>query len=61
MKFYKGYEKFQKDVEKYINANNIRCKFVGWSGMAGDIDLIKIDGNIKRFDRNTLKLLPDLR
>lgn len=57
MKIYKGYN--EKQTKTYalphIEHNDIRCKYYGWVGMAGDIDLVKIDGNIRRFNINTHK------
>lgn len=54
-KLYKGYEKGKSWAEEYIKENNIKCRYYGWAGMAGDIDLIKIDGRIRRFNIETKK------
>ena len=55
MKVYKSYNK--TDSEAYalphIVANGIRCRFYGWAAMAGDVDVLKIDGRFRRFDITT--------
>jgi len=55
MKVYKNYNNFIKDCKNYILHNNIKCNYFGWYGMNADIDYLKIDGKIRRFNRNTLK------
>lgn len=44
-------------AKEYITKNNIKCKYYGWVGMAGDFDNVLIDGNIKKFNINTQKIL----
>ena len=55
MKVYKGYD--VKQSEKYalphLKANNIRCRYYGWCAMVLNIDLVKIDGKIRKFDIKT--------
>jgi len=50
MKFYKGYNSLKNKVIKYVNYNDISCKYVGWCGMCGDIDRVKIDGKNRYFN-----------
>lgn len=54
MKVYKGMEKYSEAYAlPHIIANNIHCKYYGWCAMIGDVDLVKIDGKIRRFNVET--------
>lgn len=55
MKIYKRYNNFIENCQKYISHNNIKCNYFGWIGMCADIDYVKIDGKIRRFNINTLE------
>lgn len=57
MKVYKGYNKTNSEYYAlpHIIANGIRCRFYGWAAMAGDIDIVKIDGRFRRFETTTHK------
>ena len=39
----------------HIKANNIKCKYYQWHGMALDKDILRIDGKIRYFDTKTHK------
>lgn len=41
----------------HIKANNIRCHYYGWFAMAGKVDIVKIDGAIRRFHVDSHKEL----
>lgn len=55
MKVYKGYN--QKYAETYalphIIHNGIKCKYYGWCAMVLTVDLVKIDGKIRKFNIKT--------
>lgn len=54
MKIYKGYEKHSEAYAlPHIQANNIKCKYYGWCAMALDVDIVKIDGEIRKFNTKT--------
>lgn len=53
MKLYKGYEQGKSWALSHILHNNIRCRYYGWVGMSGDVDLVKIDGVVRYFNINT--------
>lgn len=55
MKNYKKYTMFINDCKKYIEHNNIKCKYFGWCAMCAGIDLVKIDGKIRLFNIKTLE------
>lgn len=42
--------------KEYIEKNNIKCKYYGFMGMAGDLDLVCIDGIVHRFCIETKEL-----
>jgi len=50
---YKNYEKFSTWVVPYLKHNHIRCRRYAWLAMAGNIDIVKIDGKVRRFDIDT--------
>ena len=61
MKIYKKYDTYKNKqynllAQKYIKKNNIKCKYYGFMGMAGDNDLVLIDGKIQKFDIETQEL-----
>lgn len=61
MKIYKKYDYYKNKIynelaKKYINKNNIKCKYYGFIGMLGDYDLVLIDGKIVKFDIETQEL-----
>lgn len=61
MKIYKKYDYYKNKAyneltKKYIEKNNIKCKYYGFMGMAGDYDLILIDGKVTRFNIETQEL-----
>lgn len=49
MKPYKGHEMLSETILKYIEKNKIKCRYYGWEAMLGQVDLVKIDGKIRRF------------
>ena len=53
MKTYKGHEMLSETILKYIEKNKIKCRYYGWVGMLGRVDLVKIDGKIRRFHIDT--------
>lgn len=53
MKLYKGHETLAKQALKYIEKNKIKCRYYGWEAMLGHVDLVKIDGKIRRFHVDT--------
>lgn len=56
MKIYKGYEKYSEAYAlPHIIFNHIKCRYYAWIGMAGNIDIIKIDGIYRKFDIKTHK------
>ena len=55
LKAYKGYEMGSDYALAHIRANNIRCRYYGWGCMAGDIDVVKIDGKMRYFEVTTHK------
>lgn len=61
MKIYKRYDtqknkQYNLLAKEYIEKNNIKCKYYGFIGMAGDLDLVCIDGKIYRFSIETKDL-----
>ena len=62
MKIYKKYDTYKNKqynllAKQYIEKNNIKCKFYGFMGMAGDNDIVLIDGKIQKFNIETQELL----
>lgn len=62
MKIYKKYDTYKNKqynilAKHYIEKNNIKCKYYGFIGMAGDNDLVVIDGKIQKFNIETQELL----
>ena len=56
MKIYKGYERYSEAYAlPHIKANHIRCKYYGWCATVLNVDLVKIDGKIRKFDVKTHK------
>ena len=54
MKIYKGYEKYSEAYAlPHIQANNIKYKYYGWCAMALDVDIVRIDGKIRKFNTKT--------
>lgn len=53
MKLYKGHETLAKTALKYIEKNKIKCRYYGWEAMLGRVDLVKIDGVVRRFSIDT--------
>ncbi len=58
MKIYKKFNtdknrQYNRLAEEYLKANNIKCKYYAWLGMAGDNDIIIADNNTYRFNINT--------
>ena len=37
----------------HIKANNIKCRRYGWYAMVGKVDIVKIDGVVRRFHVDT--------
>lgn len=61
MKIYKKYDTYKNKqynllAKQYIEKNNIKCKFYGFMGMAGDNDLVLIDGKVQKFNIETQEL-----
>lgn len=61
MKVYKKYDYYKNRAynelaKKYIEKNNIKCKYYGFMGMSGDYDLVLIDGKIIKFNIETQEL-----
>ena len=61
MKVYKKYDtqenkQYNLLAKEYIEKNNIKCKYYGFMGMSGDLDLVCIDGIVHRFCIETKKL-----
>lgn len=56
MKPYKD-NKYSNYALAHIRANGIRCRQYGWYAMAGKVDIVKIDGRIRRFHVDTHKEL----
>ena len=61
MKIYKKYDtqknkQYNKLAEEYINKNGIKCRYYGFMGMAGDNDLVYIDGKVYKFNIDTQEL-----
>ena len=57
-KFYKNNQSFKSKIQKYIDYNDIRCKFVGWCGMCADVDRVKIDGKNRYFNIQSNEEVP---
>lgn len=53
MEPYKGHEKHAVYARPHLEANGIRCRKYMWLGMAGDIDILKVDGRVREFDIRT--------
>lgn len=61
MKIYKRYDtqknkQYNLLAKEYIEKNNIKCKYYGFIGMSGNLDLVCIDGKIYRFSIETKDL-----
>lgn len=61
MKIYKKCDTYKNKqynllAKQYIEKNNIKCKYYGFMGMAGDNDLVLIDGKVQRFNIETQEL-----
>ena len=56
MKPYKD-NKYSNYALSHIRANGIRCRRYGWYAMVGKVDIVKIDGRIRRFHVDTHKEL----
>lgn len=62
MKLYKKclndrYRDYHELAKEYLLENNINCKYYMWCGMFGDIDLVKTDKGIFKFDIKTRKVV----
>ena len=53
MKVYKGHDLLSKVALKYVEKNRIKCRYYGWVAMLGNVDMVKIDGKIRRFHIGT--------
>ena len=52
MKPYKD-NKYSNYALSHIQANGIRCRRYGWYAMVGKVDIVKIDGVVRRFHVDT--------
>lgn len=62
MKLYKKclndrYQTYHDLAKEYLIINNIQCKYYMWVGMCGNIDLVKTDKGLFKFNIETKRVV----